>query len=64
MKITKTCIITGKESTMDLPVTEDQLRRHKNGELIQIVMPELNKHQREFIISGMSIETQEKIFNI
>ena len=64
MKVTRTCIITGETNTMELPVTENQLKRHANGELIHNVMPHLDKFQREFIISGMSIETQKRIFNI
>ncbi len=63
MKVTRTCIITGETNTMELPVTENQLKSHANGELIQNVMPHLDKFQREFIISGMSRETQERIFN-
>lgn len=56
MKITRRSMLTGKIRTMDLPVTEEQLRRWQDGELIQRVMPNLNVDEREFIISGSTPE--------
>lgn len=37
----------------DLPVTTKQLNRWQHGELIQRVMPELTKADRELFISGL-----------
>jgi len=45
--------ITGEKNVMDLPVTEEQVRRWKGGELIQNVMPHLSADEREFLISGI-----------
>ena len=45
--------ITGKSNVMDLPVTEDQVRRWKGGELIQNAMPHLSADEREFLITGI-----------
>lgn len=62
MKITKINPITGKENTLDIPVTEEQLMAWENGGLIQNVMPNLNADQREFLISGMTPGQFEELF--
>jgi hypothetical protein len=62
MKITRTNPITGEENTLDIPVTEEQLRAWNNGGLIQNVMPNLNADQREFLISGMTPGQFEELF--
>ena len=46
--------ISGKLHQMELDVTQDQLDRWKNGELIQRVMPKLSADEREFLISGIT----------
>jgi hypothetical protein len=48
---------------MDLPVTKEQIKAWQQGELIQNVMPHLSIVEREFLISGMSEEEQNRIFN-
>lgn len=53
MKVTKKCMMTGEENTLDLKITEDQFRRWQNGELIQNAMPQLSPDEREFLISGI-----------
>jgi len=53
MLITRTSVTTGKTTTMDLDITEEQVSRWENGELIQNVMPHLSMEEREFMISGM-----------
>lgn len=53
MLITRKHIFTGKESSMEIPVTQEQLNKWKNGELIQNAMPNISADQREFLISGM-----------
>jgi len=62
MKITKKSIISGKEVTMDLPITEEQIRRWEQGELAQRVFPNLTPDQREFLISGITPGEWNKIF--
>lgn len=66
MKITKTSNLTGKQNTMDIPLTSlefdmGELRR-ANGELIQNVYPNLDNEQREFLISGITPEEWSEIF--
>ena len=50
MQITKTSILTGKTSTMSLPITQKQLDLYNNTRMkIQEVFPNLDNSQREFI---------------
>ena len=51
-RITRPCLITGKNYTVF--TTEEQYERWKDGELIQVAMPDLRSEDREFLISGMS----------
>jgi len=44
---------TGKLNAMELPVTEEQLRSWRDGELIQNAMPNLTPDEREFIKTGL-----------
>jgi hypothetical protein len=62
MKITKRSLFTKRTHTMDLNVTEEQLERWKNGELIQDVMPHLNRDEREFLMTGAIPGEWEKAF--
>lgn len=62
MRIEKRSIYSGKVNTMDLPITDEQLARWQNGELIQNVMPKLSAAEREFLISGCTPEDWEAMF--
>lgn len=48
---------------MEIDVTLEQLSRWRNGELIQNVMPHLTPDEREFIMTGITAEKWEKLFN-
>ena len=62
MEITKTSILTGKTSTMSLPITQEQLDLYNNTRIkIQEVFPNLDNSQREFIKTGI---TQEEWDNL
>ena len=63
MLITNISPITGKETTLDLDVTESQLIQWQNGALIQNVMPYLTADEREFLISGMAPGEFDTMFN-
>lgn len=56
MLITRTSIITGTTSALDLPVTQVQLDSYAAGEYIQFAFPGLTSAQREFIMSGITPE--------
>lgn len=63
MILTKTSKLTGKEHSMELPITEQELSDYYNSEeLIQNFFPQLNADQREFIISGITAEEWEEAF--
>ena len=62
MKITRTSIFSGVSRTLDIPVTEEQLREWNNGMLIQEVMPNLSADQREFLITGITAEEWAETF--
>jgi len=63
MLVGRKSIITGVKSEMDLDVSEKQITLWMEGELIQNVMPHLNPSEREFLMTGMSLEEQAGIFN-
>jgi hypothetical protein len=63
MVIEMKSILSGKTSSMDLPVTGLQINLWKRGMLIQDAMPDLSVEQREFLITGMTLEEQDAFFN-
>lgn len=62
MEITRTSPFTGKETTKDLPVTEEQLNAWKQGTKIQDAMPHIAPADREFIMTGILPEEWESLF--
>ena len=52
----RTCPFTGVDNSMVLDVTEEQVERWENGEMIQNAMPTLSADEREFIITGITPE--------
>jgi len=53
MIVTRKNIFTGQERSLNLDVTQEQLNRWKNGELIQNVFPHLSVDEREFLMTGI-----------
>jgi hypothetical protein len=66
MNVTRTSMATGKEHTLDLPVTQDQLdemaKPPNQRRLIQDIFPQLNSEQREFIKTGITAKEWAAIF--
>jgi len=62
MKVTRTSPISGKERTIDLPITEEELNAWIGGTLIQNAFPNLTAGQREFIMTGITDEEWDSIF--
>ena len=57
MKVTRKSLITGNESTLDLPITFDQWQRYWAREgLVQDIFPHLTPEQREFLMTGITPE--------
>ena len=62
MKVTRTSAFTGVTRTLDLPITEQELRAWNNGMLIQDACPDLTDEEREFIMTGVSPEEWKAAF--
>jgi hypothetical protein len=62
MLIERRSPFSGKVHQMDLPITQEQLERWKNGELVQNVFRHLNADQREFIMTGITPEEWKGYF--
>ena len=54
MIITKTSMLSGNNSSMDIDVSQDQLDLWQGGSLIQNVMPDLSADEREVIMTGVT----------
>lgn len=62
MLITRKSTFTGKENTMDVACTEEQLQRWQNGEYIQVAMPNVSPDHREFLMTGVTPEEWNAVF--
>jgi len=56
IQVTRLSVLTGKMNTMELPISQEHLDIYDTvGDiLIQDAFPNLDKYQREFIISGIT----------
>lgn len=64
MLITRTSQATGVVRTMDLPVTDEQLiTLATTNALVQDIFPDLTDSQREFIMTGITDDEWDEIFN-
>ena len=68
MLVRKTSQISKTESVMDLDVTFNQLERIENRyetkELIQDIVPNLSKEEREFLMTGITPKEWNQMFNM
>lgn len=48
--------------TVEIPVTDKQLERYQNGELIQNVLPNVSPGDRELFISGICGTCFDNVF--
>lgn len=56
MLITRVSMLSGKENTMDIACTEEQLNTWLGGVHIQDAMPNVPAIHREFLLSGITPE--------
>lgn len=61
MLVTKISQLSGKEHTMSLDITEEQISSWKVGVLVQRAFPQLKPHEREFLITGMTPEEWDEL---
>lgn len=62
MKVTRKDPLTGKDNTLEIPVTEAQVNQWRGGRNIQDVMRNLTDDQREFMMTGLMPDSWEEIF--
>ena len=62
MKITRTSPLTGRELTLDLPITPAEIRAYEQGALLQDAFPNLSPGQREFYKTGYTADDWKAIF--
>jgi hypothetical protein len=67
MLVTRTSQISKTQSTMDIDVTIEQMfrieNRYSTKELIQDIVPNLSKEEREFLITGITPKEWNELFN-
>lgn len=67
MLITRISQISKTQSTMELDITYEQLdrvnNRYESKELIQDIVPNLSKEEREFLITGITPKEWNELFN-
>lgn len=62
MTITRTSPVSGKDNTMHLPITEQQMAAWLTGMSdIQTAFPHLDADQREFLKTGMTPEDWSEV---
>lgn len=65
MLVTRVSVISRKENSMELDVTQDQLNRYEFGlGLIQDIFPNLKCEEREFIKTGITPQEWEELFGV
>lgn len=62
MLITRISQISGKQHTLEVNCTPEQLQNWEKGMHIQNAMPNVSREHREFIISGITPEEWEEMF--
>lgn len=62
MLVTRKSIVSDKERTLDLPITDEQIARYKSGALVQDAFPNLDADQREFILTGITADEWDETF--
>ena len=57
--------IMGNTETLNIPLEKflEGLIKRDLGDMIQIAFPTLSKKEQEFLLSGLTFEEQDQIFN-
>lgn len=63
MKVTRVSNWSGKERTLDLDVTDEELAAYNAGELVQRAFPRLTEDEREFVLTGMTHDEWEEMID-
>ena len=62
MQITRTSLASGITRSLEIPCTEEQMAAYENGALIQVAFPNLTADQREFILTGITEDEWDTLF--
>ena len=65
VRVTAKSHLTGKEGTMDLPISEARLKEFANdggNTLLPRLLPELTADQREFLKTGITSQEWDALF--
>ena len=62
MQIVRTSPVSGITRSLEIPCTEEQMTAYKNGALIQVAFPNLTADQREFILTGITKDEWDMLF--
>ena len=62
MLIERTSPFTGETRTLEIDVTQEQMRAWQSGTLIQNAMPNLSASEREFILTGITDDEWDDMF--
>ncbi len=54
--------LSGKVHEMDLPITDEQVRRYSAGEFAQVAFSNLSAPEREFIMTGITPKEWDEVF--
>ncbi len=63
MLIKRRSPFSGKENELDIPVNDYQMKMWMKGTPIQIAMPNVSADDREFILSGITPDEWDNMFN-
>lgn len=64
MKITRKSDVSGKENTLEIDVTQEQIDLWQSGVPIQEAMSNVSADEREFIKTGITAQEWEDIFKV
>lgn len=64
MEITKISVLSGKQNTMDIPITEAEYQAvlNRGQNLIQHIVPHLSADHREFLMTGITPQEWDEAF--
>jgi hypothetical protein len=62
MRITRRSPVSGRDHTLTIPVTQEQLDAWRGGVHIQDAMPNIPPALREFIKTGITPEEWDEVF--
>lgn len=62
MLVRRISSLSGKVHTMDLDITDEQVRRYNQGEYVQVAFSNLSAPEREFILTGITPTEWDEMF--